>query len=84
MRNDDLRQLLHHSDLETKNISISVKNGEVNKVFLKNSLENLRSALDYLAKDISRKLKLNPQSKNLPEKVYFPYGQKENHFKLSI
>jgi len=86
MGNGDIRQLLEHCTIEISNLSKTAGNGEINKVFLKNTLENLRSALDYLAKDILIKLKSNPnlQTKKLPEKTYFPYGQKENHFKKSI
>lgn len=44
----------------------------------------MRSTLDYLAKDVLAKLKSNPKYKNLSEKIYFPYGQKQNHFLKSI
>lgn len=84
MHNDDIRQLLEHCDTEIKNIDKSIKNGELNKVLLKNTLENLRSTLDYLAKDILTKLKSSPSNNSLSEKVYFPYGQKHNHFKKSV
>ena len=84
MHNDDIKQLLEHCDTEIKIISDQVKKGDINKVSLKNILENLRSALDYLAKDILYKLKSDPKNKALSEKIYFPYGQKENHFKKSV
>lgn len=84
MHNDDIRQLLEHCDGEISNIDKSIKEGALKKVSLKNTLENLRSILDYLAKDVLTKLKSNPSNKQLSDKVYFPYGQKENHFKKSV
>ncbi len=84
MKNDDIRHLLEHSEAEIQSIGKSINEGEVNKISVKNTLENLRSVLDYLAKDILIKLKSNPKNRTLPEKIYFPYGQKENHFKNSI
>ena len=84
MKNDDIRQLLESCDSQIISLSEQIKKGKVNKVLVKNTLENMRSALDYLAKDILLKLKSYPQNSNLSEKVYFPYGQHENHFKISI
>jgi len=84
MYNKDVKQLLDHCNGEIENISEQAKNGEINKVILKNTLENMRSILDYVAQDILHKLKQNQKNKKLSEKVYFPYGQKESHFKNSV
>ena len=82
MQNTDIADLQTHSRDEIEKIKNQVVNGEINKIALKNTLENMRSTLDYLARDIVLHLKkANP---NVKEKVYFPYGQRENHFKKSI
>jgi hypothetical protein len=83
MHNRDIQELLEHAQNEISSISEQSKKGAINKVALKNTLENLRSVLDYAAQDMQSKLKLLSRSK-IPEKVYFPYGQRENHFKNSI
>lgn len=83
MHNQDIKELLEHTQKEISSISEQAKIGTIDKVALKNTLENLRSVLDYAAKDIQRKLKDIAKSK-IPEKVYFPYGQRENHFKKSV
>jgi hypothetical protein len=83
MHNHDIQELLEHTRNEISNISEQSKNGMLNKVSLKNTLENLRSVLDYAAQDMQGKLKILTNSK-IPEKVYFPYGQKENHFNKSV
>jgi hypothetical protein len=83
MHNQDIQELLEHAQNEISTISEQSKNGTINKVSLKNTLENLRSVLDYAAQDMQSKLKTLTNSK-IPEKVYFPYGQRENHFKKSV
>ncbi len=83
LHNQDIQELLEHSRSEIISISAQAKSGTINKVALKNTLENLRSVLDYAAQDIRDKLKALSRDK-IPEKVYFPYGQKENHFKKSV
>ncbi|MFH4797946.1 MULTISPECIES: hypothetical protein [Vibrio harveyi group] len=83
MYNQDIRDLLEHSRHEISNICKQAESGAINKVALKNTLENLRSVLDYAAQDIQSKLKTLTSNK-IPEKVYFPYGQRENHFNNSM
>ena len=82
MHNNDITELLEHCATEINNLSEQAKIGAINKITVKNTLENLRSILDYMAQDILTKLKQN--NNKLPNKVYFPYGQKENHFKRSV
>ncbi len=82
MQNTDISELLAHSSDEIIKITNQAKNAEIHKVALKNLLENMRSTLDYLARDIV--LHLKKSNPNIKEKVYFPYGQRENHFKESI
>lgn len=82
MVNPDINALLTHTKSEIESLKKQANNSEINKIALKNILENLRSILDYHSKDVSCKLK----EKQVPisDKVYFPYGQRENHFKKSI
>lgn len=83
MHNRDIQELLEHTQNEISTISEQSKNGTINKVSLKNTLENLRSILDYSAQDMHSKLKTLSKNK-IPDKVYFPYGQREKHFKNSV
>lgn len=83
MHNIDIQSLLEHTQNEITSISKLARNGTINKVNVKNTLENLRSILDYAAQDIQVELKCRNKNK-VPDKVYFPYGQKENLFKISI
>jgi hypothetical protein len=84
MYSKDVQQLLDHCKEEIENLSAQAESGQINKVTLKNTLENMRSILDYHAQDILKKLKTRNQNKSLPVKVYFPYGQRENHFKIKV
>jgi len=83
MHNRDIQELLEHAKNEISSITEQSRKGTINKVALKNTLENLRSVLDYAAQDMQSKLKSISRNK-IPEKVYFPYGQRENHFKNSV
>ncbi|QSX36495.1 hypothetical protein [Shewanella sedimentimangrovi] len=80
--NPDISDLLIHTKSEIELLTQQSNNGEINKVSLKNILENLRSILDYHSEDIS--IKLKEKQISVPDKVYFPYEQRENHFKKSI
>lgn len=83
MHNKDIQDLLEHTQNEITSISELAQKGTIKKVVIKNTLENLRSILDYAAQDI--KVELKRHNKNgVPDKIYFPYGQRENHFKKSI
>lgn len=83
MKNADIKSLLDHLKRSVPDITEQAKNGEICKVDVKNSLENLRSILDYIAHDILLGLKTKSRDK-LSDKVFFPYGQRKNHFKNSI
>ncbi|MBB1441450.1 hypothetical protein H5202_23090 [Shewanella sp. SG41-4] len=84
MFNEDVKELLGHSKSEISAIAEQVKDGSVNKVAIKNVLENLRSILDYHGQDLLAAMKKATAIKKLSTKVYFPYGQRENNFKISI
>ena len=83
MKNVDIKLLLDHLKVLIPDISEQANNGEVCKVDVKNSLENLRSILDYIAHDILLDLKDKTRDK-LKDKIYFPYGERQNHFKKSL
>ncbi|MBI9055974.1 MAG: hypothetical protein JEY96_19285 [Bacteroidales bacterium] len=78
MNLEDINSVIEHSEMQIKELAGSIEKNKINKVLLKNTLENLRSILDYLAVDMSSYLN------DSKEKLYFPYGRKENHFKLSV
>ncbi len=84
MHNEDIKELLDHCEKEIASLHEQAKKENISKVSVKNTLENLRSVLDYSAQDILERLKESSNNNKLPTKVYFPYGQKENHFKRSI
>jgi len=57
------------------------------RVPVKNLMENLRSALDYMAHDIYESYCHSTQvasGRTDPTKIYFPYGQTEANFKASV
>lgn len=83
MNQKDINEILTQCKTDINTISTQCAGNSLNKVTLKNTLENMRSILDYLAKDINDSLKQNKTYKG-GDKVYFPYGQRENHFKKSI
>jgi len=78
MNHEDINALLESSKKQKVELDKKISKREVDKVLLKNLLENYRSVLDYLAIDIGNSIQ------NKSTKIYFPYGQKENHFKKSI
>ena len=94
MRKDQVSALINHAknglkiieqqystSLESQIIPVSLQ------IDIKNFMENLRSALDYIAHDIyDQKISAHRVSTGKPEitKVYFPYGQVENDFRSGI
>lgn len=83
-RMDDIRSLLRTATSDCERLALQVHKGNIDRVMLKNVLENLRSALDYLAHDISEELARIPGGRAAPEKLYFPYGLRENHFLIGV
>jgi len=70
---------LYNKSLKDKSLDIRVK--------VKNLMENLRSILDYTARDIYEdicKPHRQKPGKSDPSNIYFPYGKKGNDFKSSI
>ena len=50
---------------------------------IKNFMENLRSALDYIAHDIYEVL-IKKEGEKIIERVYFPYGKTESSFESNL
>jgi hypothetical protein len=94
MRQDSINALLSHAkadlakieedyraSLQRKDIAPSLQ------IDIKNLMENLRSALDYMAHDIYAKLigpVRNAKSQPKVSMRYFPYGKDESDFKSAI
>jgi len=75
---DEVKKLYDKS-LEDKSLDIRIN--------VKNLMENLRSILDYTARDIYEDVCRNHRQKlgkTDPRNIYFPYGRKENDFKSGI
>lgn len=99
MRKDSVKALLDHaandlSGSDLKNIEKQYNKALSEKkiptplqIDVKNFMENLRSALDYMAHDIYEIILKPERDKNGEqpiEKIYFPYGKTENDFKSRI
>ncbi|WP_089371172.1 hypothetical protein [Dokdonia pacifica] len=78
MRKKSVIELLDYASEQIIELENKIKTGSVDRVLIKNVLENLRSALDYVAHDISDKLS-SPNSR-----VYFPYAKNLNEFERSV
>lgn len=99
MRKNDVQALLDHaandlSDSDLKNIEAKYAEALTSKAIpsdlqidVKNFMENLRSALDYMAHDIYEAV-IKPvratSGQKDPKDIYFPYGKDENGFKSGI
>jgi hypothetical protein len=84
MYSDDIRALFGQVSKTILDLTAQSTLGQIDKVLLKNSLENLRSVLDYAAQDVRKKQLAITGNKVGGNKVYFPYGQTESDFKSSI
>ena len=94
MRKEQVDELLKHgkNDLdkieEQYNKALDATTIPSNlQIDIKNYMENLRSALDYIAHDIYEQ-QIAPSrastGKSEPSKIYFPYGKTENDFKSRV
>jgi hypothetical protein len=94
MRKDNVIALLDHASNDLKNIEQQYEQALSEKkiptslqIDVKNFMENLRSALDYMAHDIYEVI-IKPERDNTGakaiEKIYFPYGKTENDFKSGL
>lgn len=78
MYTSDLQSLLEHTVESVEKLSKQSAVGKINKVILKNTLENMRSILDYTSQDVSRIL--GEITNRSPRKSYFPYKRVESDF----
>ena len=78
MNKEDIEEILASSLKQRDDLGKIISERNIDKVLLKNLLENYRSILDYIAIDIAKNAGITNK------KIYFPYGQRENHFKKSI
>lgn len=83
MNHQDISELQEAIKLQIGEIKVKSASGSVNKVLVKNTLENLRSILDYLAIDIREKLNQATEL-NSRRRVYFPNCEKEVDFKKAM
>lgn len=79
MNEKDLFDLMEIAKSQIRDIKNKAESGPVNKVLVKNTLENLKSTLDYCAIDIRKMLDtgFGVASKG---KIYFPHCSKEARF----
>ena len=94
MRKDQVDALIEHAktDLEKieKQYNKALEETTIPsslQIDIKNYMENLRSALDYIARDIyEQQIAPHRASTGKPEisKIYFPYGKTENDFKSGV
>lgn len=94
MRKDQVTALLKHAQSDLGQIEDQYKTALEEKTIptslqidIKNMMENLRSALDYMANDIYETVltpKRNAAGEKEIKKVYFPYGKTENDFKSGL
>ena len=93
MRDSDVQDLLQHVDDDLTTIKDSYERALRNKdvpaalrIDIKNAMENLRSALDYMAQDVAEVIVAPHRSiSNLKavRRVYFPYGKDKQAFEDS-
>lgn len=92
MRNNDIENLLAHVEKSLVNIKNSYDQSLHDKdipaflrIDIKNVMENLRSALDYMAQDVAITIS-NRKSNNaaLRKKIYFPCGKNKQDYDSSI
>ncbi|MBE3798522.1 hypothetical protein HJ183_23810 [Vibrio parahaemolyticus] len=76
MCNEDIKELLEHSKNEVNVITEQSKQGTVNKVAVKNVLENLRSVLDYHSQDLLSVLKDKVRNKKITKQSLFSLWSK--------
>lgn len=91
MRKEDVIELIEYSEKDLSRIkdeyNSALRQKEIPtslRIDVKNFMENLRSAMDYIAHDVYEAAieKYREQtSKNQVKNIYFPYGKDKNDFK---
>ena len=90
MRQQSVKSILEHAEKDLSKIKVEYKSSLHSKeissllqIDVKNLMENLRSALDYIAHDIYERVikpdRIAAGEKEIKE-IYFPYGKDENGF----
>lgn len=80
-KNNDIEDLIAEVSEKVNLICVQTNYEEIKKVTIKNTLENLRSILDYIAQDVLNALNnLTP----INTKKYFPYGKTQVEFENSL
>lgn len=78
MRKNSILEIQENINKQIGDLTISVQNNNINRVLLKNILENLRSCLDYIAQDLHDLIGLNRS------RVYYPYGENLEKFENAV
>lgn len=78
MKKSSIDEILSAISIQLKSIENDINLEKINRVTIKNTMENLRSVLDYIAIDINNKLS-SPKSK-----AYFPYSKERELFNNSV
>lgn len=83
-RAQDIKALLLRAQAGVEALGKQSKSGQIDRILIKNTLENLRSSLDYMAHDIAVELKRIAPTADMPRDIYFPYGRDAEKFKKSL
>lgn len=94
MRKEQVSDLIEHAENDLNSISADYNKGLKERAIppalqidIKNYMENLRSALDYMAHDIYEQQIASHRAttgQHEIKNIYFPYGQTENDFKSGV
>ncbi len=83
-RAQDIKALLLRAQSDVEELAKQSASGQIDRITLKNTLENLRSSLDYVAQDIAAELKRRAPTEGMPLIIYFPYGRDREKFTYSV
>lgn len=83
MYTNDIKTIVEHIREQIATMREQVKGGSIHSVLVKNTMENLRSVLDYVASDLNERIKSKAGAKTVP-KPYFPYGRDKKKFEESL
>jgi len=81
-KNHDVEELLSDINKNVELIYVQARSQEIKKIVVKNTLENMRSILDYISQDLIQKISQVTKVKHT--KIYFPYGKDKQLFENSL
>ena len=84
MKNKSIEKVLGHCNRVIPQIANAADGGDVLDIEIKNTLENLRSCLEYVAHNIASSLQKIHNYDKFPQRINFPYGDSQRQFKKSI